>query len=127
MWKVVFSSSWAAPGIGDRPWDPYGRLIRPVMDIVGPGGLLHYPAENGEFKDEYVVFAGEEEYAEKERFAVRNDHASGFVRELKHFYECVRGRETPLCGARDGAMVLAIIDAAHRSAESGLPEAIALT
>jgi len=124
--KVVFSSSWAAPGMGDRPWQPYGRLIRPVMDIVGPRGLLHYPAEDPEFKDEYVIYAGGDEYAELERFAVRNDHDSGFNRELKHFYECVRGREAPLCGARDGAAVIAIIHAAHRSAESGSPEDIRL-
>jgi hypothetical protein len=32
--KVVFSSSWAAPGIGDRPWTPYGRLIRPVSHLA---------------------------------------------------------------------------------------------
>ena len=35
-----------------------------VMDIVGPKGLLHYPAENPEFADEYMIFtagAGEEE------------------------------------------------------------------
>ena len=25
--KVVFSSSWAAPGMGDRPWDPYVMLM----------------------------------------------------------------------------------------------------
>ena len=55
---------------------------------------------------------------------MRNDHDSGFARELKHFHECVRGREKPLCGARDGAMVLAIIHAAHKSAASGVPEAI---
>ena len=36
--------------MGDRPWTPYGRLIRPVMDIVGPRGLLHYPAEDPAFK-----------------------------------------------------------------------------
>jgi hypothetical protein len=34
--KVVFSSSWAAPGVGDRPWTPYGRLIRPVRDQLAP-------------------------------------------------------------------------------------------
>lgn len=123
--KVVFSSSWAAPGMGDRPWQPYGRVIRPVMDIVGPQGLLHYPSEDPVFTDEYVIYAGgDEEYQEVERFAVRNDHDSGFCRELKHFHECVRGRETPLCGARDGAAVLAIIHAAHRSAASGMPEMI---
>ena len=113
--------------MGDRPWDPYGRLIRPVMDIVGPSGLLHYPAEGGQFQDSYVIFTGEEEYAETERFDVRNDHGAGFVRELKHFHECVRGRTPPLCVARDGLTVLAIIDAAHRSAESGLPETVALS
>jgi len=124
--RVVFSSSWAAPGIGDRPWQPYGRLIRPVMDIVGPRGLLHYPAEDPDFKDEYVIYTGAKEYNEVERFAVRNDHDGGFHRELKHFHECIRGRETSLCGARDGAAVLAIIHAAHRSAESGVPEAVCL-
>jgi predicted dehydrogenase len=133
--KVVFSSSWAAPGMGDRPWTPYGRLIRPMMDIIGPRGLLHYPAEDPEFKDEYVVFAPpvgpggappppDTEYEESKRFVVRNDHGEGFARELKHFHECVRGREKSLCGARDGAMVLAIIHAAHKSAASGMPEAI---
>ena len=66
------------------------------------------------------------QYAETERFSVRNDHGDGFVRELKHFHECVRGREAPLCVAWDGLAVLAIIDAAHRSAESGVPEAVEL-
>ena len=78
------------------------------MDIVGPGGLLHFLVEDPEFKDEcalpcalprvpittvrlspplgstvghrlpkqgfvlrYVVFTGEDEYAETERFVVR--------------------------------------------------------
>lgn len=99
------------------------------MDIVGPKGLLHYPAEDPQFSDEYVIYTAKEgggEYEECERFAVRNDHDSGFHRELKHFHECVRGREAPLCGARDGATVVAIIHAAHKSAESGLPEAVLL-
>jgi predicted dehydrogenase len=115
--------------------------VAQVMDIVGPGGLLHYPAEDPTFADEYMIFTaaaaadsgsgsgtgtgqeGAEEYAETERFSVRNDHGDGFVRELKHFHECVRGR---LCVAGDGLAVLAIIDAAHRSAESGVPEAVEL-
>ena len=94
------------------------------MDIIGPAGLLHYPSEDPGFKDEYVVYTGGDEYRELERFAVRNDRA--FSRELKHFHECVRGREAPLCRARDGAAVLAIIHAAHRSAESGVPEPVQL-
>ena len=28
--------SWAAPGVGDRPWTPYGRLIRPVRGQLAP-------------------------------------------------------------------------------------------
>ena len=122
--KVVFSSSWAAPGMGDRPWTPYGRVIRPVMDVIGPHGLLHYPSEDPEFADEYVIYSGSEDYEETDRFAVRNDHGAGFVRELKHFYECIRGRERPLCTAADGQAVVAIIHAAHRSGDSGLPETV---
>ena len=94
------------------------------MDIVGPKGLLHYPSEDPVFSDEYIVFAGTDEYAEVERFEVRNDHGEGFDRELKHFHECVRGRETPLCTAKDGAVVVALIHAAHKSAESGIPESV---
>ncbi|CAE8643888.1 unnamed protein product [Polarella glacialis] len=125
--KVVFSSSWAAPGIGARPWQSYGRRIRPVMDIVGPQGFLHYPVEDPEFQDSYLIFAGTaEDYVEKERFPVRNDHESGVYREQFHFQECIRGRQTPLCTARDGVMVLAVIAAAHKSALSGLPEPVVL-
>jgi predicted dehydrogenase len=57
---------------------------------------------------------------------VRNDHGDGFVRELKHFHECARGREAPLCVVEDGLAVVAIIDAAHRSAISGVPEPVEL-
>ena len=46
------------------------------------------------------------------------------MRELKHFYECIRGRERPLCTAADGQAVVAIIHAAHRSGDSGLPETV---
>lgn len=42
-----------------------------------------------------------------------------YRRQMDHFLACIRSRETPVPGTREGLEVLRIVDAAYRSMESG--------
>ena len=51
----------------------------------------------------------------------RSEHCDQVIydRQMKHFIECVRKRETPVPGLKEGQIILNIIDAAYESSRTG--------
>ena len=51
----------------------------------------------------------------------REDHCDQIIytRQMEYFVECIKTRQQPVPGLTEGQMVLDIVDAAYKSAETG--------
>jgi predicted dehydrogenase len=120
--QAVWSESWAALGLG---WEPIavGRRMRPVLDIIGPEGSIHFPGPDGE-KVLSLYESKDQDAAPTEQWEWEQDwgaNAVSFDNEHDHFYRCVReGSEpNPLPEEALGANILA--EAVMESSRTGSP------
>jgi len=120
--QAVWSESWAALGLG---WEPIavGRKVRPVLDIIGPEGSIHFPGPDGE-KVLSLYESKDQDAAPTEQWEWEQDwgaNAVSFGNEHDHFYRCVReGSESnPSPDEALGANVLA--EAIMESGRTGSP------
>ncbi len=97
--------SWVSPP-GEATVRVYGSAGTALLDYTDEH-LLRYALE------------GSTGWAE-----TRHTGPDRFAGEVAHFLHCVRTGEPPRVTAEDGARALAIIDAAYRSAETGVGQAV---
>ena len=120
--QAIWSESWAARGMG---WEPIavGRKVRPTLDVIGPGGSIHFPGPGGE-KTLSLYLSEDQDGPPTEQYEWEQDwgaNVSAIEAEQRHFYECVRegGRPNPSPEEALAANVLA--EAIMESSRSGEP------
>jgi len=89
------------------------RTVARTCKVVGSAGTLIWDYST----DSVRVFTSQENsWQQYDYQADRNDM---YIRELKHFVDCVQKKETPLISLEDGINVLQVVLAAKKSAELG--------
>jgi predicted dehydrogenase len=94
---------------------PYSRRVH----VTGEAGTLIWDAVENELSH----YSPREQAWRRWKPPVSYDLNRMYVEEMQHFLECVRGGGTPLTPLRQGAHVMAVLDACRRSAaRGGAPE-----
>jgi len=93
---AVWSESWAALGMG---WEPIavGRKVRPVLDIIGPQGSIHFPDADGA-KVLSLYESKDQDEGPTEQWEWEQDwgaNIASFENEHVHFCRCVREGAAP--------------------------------
>lgn len=89
----------------------YSRFCK----VVGSGGTLLWDADQ-----QSVLFFPPSEKQGREVFREASaDRNGAYLRELAHFFDCVRNDTRPMVDADDGWAVLRVIEAARTSASEG--------
>jgi predicted dehydrogenase len=105
----------ACGALGSVSLDYVERPPSHELHIVGQRGVIRWRASDGVAKLEDVERGVSRSFAAPEGFR-RN---TMFLEEMRHFLECVEGREPPLCTLEDGIRALRIALAAKRAAQEG--------
>jgi len=118
--RAVWSESWAALGMG---WEPIavGRKVRPVLDIIGPKGSIHFPDADGA-KVLSLYDSKDQDKAPTERWAWEQDWGANIVsfeNEHKHFFQCVREGATPNPSPEEALAANALAEAIMESSRTG--------
>ncbi len=100
--EALCESSWM--GSATFPFTTY-------IEVAGPGGLAHVDNRT----NAYRLFGRDGEVT------LDPYHEDGYVRELRHFVECVRDGRKPSIGIEDALQTLKLALAAVRSAQEGAP------
>ena len=125
--SAFWSESWSAPGFGFKPIC-VARHGRSHLDVIGPGGSMHFPDADGKFvlccyenKDRGVPHG--EPINPTEQWPWKNDWGANMVvtfpAEHRNFYDCIRSGAAPQCRAEDGAAVIELIEAILESNRTG--------
>ena len=115
---AMWGESWSAPGFGE----PYirNRTVRRQIDIIGPQGSIHFPGSDGSTVAAlYLNKTGDEPAETHEWESDWGATSTGFLRELEHFFHCIRTGEQPLCSGEDGLLAIQIAEAAIESNATG--------
>ncbi len=117
---AFWSECWALPGFG---WGLIRyRKVRPHLDIIGPEGSIHFPAPDGEQVCALFLHSKGEEPVEVHQW--QSDWgatAEGYRAELRHFFDCLRSGQQPLCTGEDGRWAIELAEGATRSHHLSMP------
>ncbi len=121
--QAIWSVSWAAKGFGRTP-SCVGRHVRPITDIIGPKGSLHFPNADGKKILSLYKGKGQSLNRPAQKWHWETDWGASknaLAIELEHFYQCIRKGVRPLCTANDGLTTVALIEAIKKSSRMGKP------
>jgi len=105
--KVLeLGTSWAL----NQPPQQQGTLCR----IFGDKGCIDVYTRDGA-----VIYRGFNEKGEAKATPLRPPKSTGHVAMMRHFRDCIAGRCKPLVGPDEGVLLMKMIDAIYKSAESG--------
>ncbi len=121
--QAVWSVSWAAMGFGRTP-SCVGRHVRPITDVIGPKGSLHFPDADG--KQILALYESKDQVDNRstQQWNWETDwgyNIKALSDEVEQFYECIRNRAQPRCAARDGMAVIELAEAIIQSNQTGMP------
>ena len=107
--------SFACGALGSIHLDMVDRAATRSCRVVGTEGTLDWSEDDSEVK---LFSASSGEW--RTLLAYRGDDRNEmYIAELRHFFNCVQGTETPLVDGREGRRVLEVVLAARQSAEWG--------
>jgi predicted dehydrogenase len=104
--SLELSASWAF----NQPPQQQGTLCRvygdkAAVDVYTPGGAVIFRNFDGEGKAKSTPLPP--------------PRVAGHAALMRHFRECIVGKATPLIGAKEGVVLMQMIDGIYRSAETG--------
>lgn len=112
--KAVFDYSDGS--IASLNMDFYRRPPRRTFEIIGTAGTLLWDYHNGT-----LTFTPHEQNKKAKTFAVLENFNRNqmFLSEMKHFVNCVKGKDDPKVTFKDGLNVLRICEAILKSMNTG--------
>ena len=112
--KAVFDYSDGS--IASLNMDFYRKPPRRTFEIIGTAGTLLWDYHNGT-----LTFTPHEQNKKAKTFAVLENFNRNqmFLSEMKHFVNCVKGKDDPKVTFKDGLNVLRICEAILKSMNTG--------
>lgn len=104
--SLELSTSWAL----NQPPQQEGTLCRihgeeGAIDVYSPGGA--------------TIYRNFDKHGKCKPQALKPPKTTGHVAMMRHLRACIAGTEKPLCGAAEGVVLMEMLDAIYKSAETG--------
>lgn len=95
-------------------WHPHADGLEAGTQLFGTKGYANL------FPTKYKLIEGEEISETVPEMPPRKEHCDQviYTRQMQHFVDCIRSRQTPSPGPTEGQAVLQIVDAAYESAQT---------